>query len=164
MFKSETLSSPGLMDTSPVSGGGQTCTYNAAGWVSDTAGPSGSFSLEYDGDGQEVQRLEGGTSTYYVRSTAMGGRKISEVNAAGQKLRTYVYADGQTLARQGENGGVKFEHTDPASTSVRKTNSSGTETARMELDPLGWRRRRARPVHLRHFRTPEVHTGFPGIR
>jgi hypothetical protein len=151
-----------LKDTAPIVGGGQEYTYNAAGRMSETMGPSGTFTVEYDRDGREVKRTEGATSTYYVRSAVLDGRTISEVNGSGLKIRTFVYAGSQRLARQGESGGLKFEHTDPASTSVRRTNSSGSETLRLELDPLGVETSSSSTGPPPPFPNPGGLYGFPG--
>jgi len=106
----------------------------------------------YDGDGQ---MLRAGTrpqpylppeATYYLRSTALGGRVVAEVGAGGQKLRGFVYdpAGGmlavQKLATDGDvSAYVAVEHRDASGASVRMGGASGTGWAKLdaELDPVG---------------------------
>ncbi len=90
----------------------------------------------YDGDDQRVKWEEGGVTTWYVRSSVIGGQVVSEVNVSGQKVRGYIYAGGRKLAKQ-EGSQTLYDHVDPATTSVRMTNSTGGESSRVELDPLG---------------------------
>ena len=72
-----------------------------------------------------------------VRSAVLGGQVVSEVKGSGVAERGYLYLGAARLARIGASGGVKFEHRDPASTSIRKSDSTGSQTSRVELDPLG---------------------------
>lgn len=62
----------------------------------------------YDGNGQYVKRAElrrypnpsGVTTTnYYVRSSVLGGAILVELNAQGNKAKSYVYAAGDRLAK-----------------------------------------------------------------
>jgi YD repeat-containing protein len=105
----------------------------------------------YDGDRQVLKRYEvdtiyeeGGSShtetntLYQLRSSALGGKVVTEVGAQGQKARSYVYANGALLALQQVvyvNGAptaqqVVWEHRDSSNASYR-----GMDAA--ELDPFG---------------------------
>ncbi|MBX3294008.1 MAG: hypothetical protein KF881_14060 [Acidobacteria bacterium] len=89
---------------------------------------------------------------YYVRSTVLGGAVLSEVNNSGKKLKSYVFAGGQTIAWQAlvhpEQGSpvemLRFEHYDPAGMSRRMTIENGNATGveglesdAAEFDPAG---------------------------
>jgi YD repeat-containing protein len=60
----------------------------------------------YDGDGFPCYRSESRVGLtdraiiYYVRSRVLGGQPITELKPNGGKRRTYVYANGQEIARQ----------------------------------------------------------------
>ena len=90
----------------------------------------------FDGDGQRVKFVENSTTTYYVRSSALGGQTITEVDQSGTKKRGYVYAGGAVIAKQ-EGSQVLWDHSDVSGVSRRLTNSSGTVTSKVETDPLG---------------------------
>jgi hypothetical protein len=113
----------------------------------------------YDGDRQVLKRYEvdtiyedGGSShtetntLYQLRSSALGGKVVTEVGAQGQKARTYVYADGALLAWQTVmyvNGGVMaqlavWEHREPSNASYRTSQSSYADPETWaELDSFG---------------------------
>ena len=100
---------------------------------------------DYDADGQRVRRVvqtqhysgsySFGTS-YYVRSSVLGDKVITELNENGAKRHTYVYANGTVLAQQ-KAGQVTWLHTDPVTNSLSVTLANGAMTSRMEFDPLG---------------------------
>jgi RHS repeat-associated protein len=90
----------------------------------------------YDGDRLRVKRVENGTSTYYLRSTVLGGQIVAELNASGSMTRGFVYEGGQLLAVQ-QNNQVSWMHEDPVAKSKRVTNSSGNVVSTVELDPWG---------------------------
>jgi RHS repeat-associated protein len=115
---------------------GQGYTYDASGQQA-TASYSG-YSLQqmYDGDRLRVKRVENGTSTYYLRSTVLGGQIVAELNASGSMTRGFVYEGGQLLAVQ-QNNQVSWMHEDPVAKSKRVTNSSGNVVSTVELDPWG---------------------------
>ena len=114
--------------------GYQTFTYDATGQQTTSSG----FGLShgYDGDRLRVKKTESGVTTYYLRSTLLGGQVISELNSSGQWTRGYVYLGGQMVAVQ-QNSSVSWVHQDPVTKSQRVTNSSGTVTSTIDLDPWG---------------------------
>jgi RHS repeat-associated protein len=116
--------------------GGQTFTYDATGQQA-TASYSG-YSLQqmYDGDRLRVKKIENGTATYYLRSEALGGQIVAELNSSGATTRGFVYVDGQLLAVQ-QNNQVSWVHQDPVAKSKRVTDGSGNVISTIELDPWG---------------------------
>jgi RHS repeat-associated protein len=115
---------------------GQTFTYDATGQQA-TANYSG-YSLQqtYDGDRLRVKKVENGTTTYYLRSAALGGQIVAEINTSGVMTRGFVYQGSQLLAVQ-QNNQVSWVHEDPVAKSKRVTNSSGNVVSTIELDPWG---------------------------
>jgi YD repeat-containing protein len=109
-----------------------------------------------DGDGLQVKttntvfelrtQFQHTTTTYYVRSSMLGGQVVSEVTASGSRQRGFVYAGSEVLAWQEVENGVEqvvWEHRDAADTSFRTSNSQGFTTGNgilgqpAELDPTG---------------------------
>jgi YD repeat-containing protein len=121
-----------------ATGDGQTrqYTYDAAGMMLTSSQSGKNITQAFDGDGQKVKFVENGTVTYYVRSSALGGQTLSEVNQSGAKVRGYVYAGGVIIAKQ-EGSQVLWDQKDVSGVSMRLTNSSGTITSKVETDPLG---------------------------
>ena len=68
-----------------------------------------SLQQSYDCDRLRVKKVENGVSTYYLRSSVLGGQVVAEINwfsdARGWN-RGYVYAGSQLLAVQ--QRGVKL--------------------------------------------------------
>lgn len=90
----------------------------------------------YDGDGRRVKRVQQPNLSYEVRSSVLGGRVVTELNAQGGKAVTSIYANGGVLAKQHQNGQVTWVHEAPDGSGEWGTSSSGTGRA-VELDPLG---------------------------
>lgn len=65
----------------------------------------------------------------------LGGKVIPDLNASGTWFRGYIYLGGQLVAFQ--DSGVNWVHQDPETKSQRITNSSGTVTSTIDLDPWG---------------------------
>lgn len=114
--------------------GYQTYTYDATGQQAYASGTG--LTQSYDGDRLRVKKVESGTTTYYLRSSVLGGQVISEVNGSGVLQRGYAYLGNQMLAIQ-QNNAVSWVHQDPITKSQRVTNSSGTMTSTVDLDPWG---------------------------
>ncbi|HKO42931.1 MAG TPA: RHS repeat-associated core domain-containing protein [Pyrinomonadaceae bacterium] len=119
-----------------INDGTQSFTYDATGqqvYASATG-----LAQSYDGDRLRVKKIESGASTYYLRSTVLGGQVIAELNATGGWTRGYVYLGGQMVALQGGTGGqVSWVHQDPVTKSQQIRNSSGTVVSTIDLDPWG---------------------------
>ena len=115
--------------------GSQSYTYDATGQQATASGNS--LNQSYDGDGLRAKKVENGTTTYYLRSSVLGGQVVSELNSSGAWMRGYVYLGGQLLAIQ-SNSAVNTVHQDPITKSQRITDSSGNLTSTIvDLDPWG---------------------------
>lgn len=89
----------------------------------------------YDGNGMRVKKTENGATTYYLRSSVLGGQVIAEIDGGGNWQRGYVYLGSQLIALQ--SGGVYWVHADPIAKSQRMTDSSGNVASWIEVDPWG---------------------------
>src|SRR5215213_2901897 len=106
--------------------GYQSYKYDATGQQTYASGTM--LSQSYDGDRLRVKKVESGMTTYYLRSSVLGGQVISELSSGGSLQRGYVYVGNQMLAIQQSNQ-VSWVHQDPVTKSQRVTNSSGTVTS-----------------------------------
>jgi RHS repeat-associated protein len=113
--------------------GYQSYTYDATG--QQVSASLTSLTQSYDGDGLRVKKVESTVTTYYLRSSVLGGQVVCELNNSGGWNRGYVYLGGQLLAVQ--YAGVNWVHQDPVTKSQRITNSSGAVTSTIDLDPWG---------------------------
>src|SRR5262249_37387862 len=95
----------------------------------------GSVQNGYDGDWFRGKKTEYGVTTYYLRSTVLGGQVVAELASNGNWGRGYVYFSGQLIAVQ--QGGVFWVHQDPLVKSKRVTNSAGTVFSTVKRDPGG---------------------------
>ena len=120
-------------------------TYDAAGQMA-TAYADTSTTQSFDGDGQRIKTVEvdGSTTTtmYYVHSTVLGGKVLTELNDSGGKKRTFVYSGSQVLATQEvipfyNTESLTWEHRDPSNASVRNSISNGSVVGANELDLFG---------------------------
>jgi RHS repeat-associated protein len=100
-----------------------------------TAFSTSALNQYYDGDRLRGKKTEYGATTFYVRSSVLGGQVIAELGASGNWTRGYVYLGGQMLAIQ--NGAVNWVHQDPVTKSQRVINSSGAVVSTIDLDPWG---------------------------
>jgi len=97
-------------------------------------------STGYDGDGLRVYEVASGATTYYLRSSVLGGTIIEELNGSGQKTAGYVsLPGGQLLATQTSvfEPTVIWKHNTPAGTTEYTMNTANTAVGRAEFDPLG---------------------------
>ncbi len=118
--------------------GGQNFTYDATGQQTNASYSGYSLQQSYDGDGLRVKKVDNGWTTYYLRSSVLGGQVVAEISwfsVAWGWNRGYVYACSQLLAVQ--QGGVNWMHEDPITKSKRVTNSAGNVVSTIELDPWG---------------------------
>ena len=91
---------------------GQTFTYDATGQQATASYSGYSLQQTYDGDRLRVKKVENTSSTYYLRSTVLGGQIVAELNSSGAMTRGFVYQGGQLLAVQ-QNNQVSWVHEDP---------------------------------------------------
>ena len=113
--------------------------YDAAGRTNHVwtqGGVTDTGEIFYDGDGQVVRTSN--SALYSIRSTVLGGRVVAEVLSTGQRVRGFVYAEGEeVLAIQNADDRVLWEHRDPAEQSVRVAESSGTVVDQREETASG---------------------------
>jgi len=112
--------------------GYQSYTYDATG--QQVSASLTGLTQSYDGDALRVKKVESSVTTYYLRSSVLGGQVVAEISG-GIWTRGYVYLGNQLLAVQ--YGGVNWVHQDPVTKSQRVTNSSGAVTSTIDLDPWG---------------------------
>jgi YD repeat-containing protein len=99
-------------------------------------------SQSYDGDGQRVKQGTGNQSTYYVRSSALGGAVVYELrqyNTGWRKEEGFIYANGQMIAQQSlqhlaNQPRVDYLYTNPITHSQRGT--AGDPMGGAEYDPM----------------------------
>jgi RHS repeat-associated protein len=129
-----------------TSDGGQQFTYDATGQqVKAKVGTAVILMQGYDGDGLRVKKDEGGVTTYYLRSSVLGGKVVAEIGGSGSYLgkmtRGYAYLGGQLLAvQEGREAGaarVLWVHQDPVTKSQRLTSNTGAVVSTVDLDPWG---------------------------
>jgi YD repeat-containing protein len=119
-----------------------TYTYDAAGRTRTVVQGGHSTTQTYDGEGQVVRRdktEESGTmeTTFYLRSSVLGGRVVAELGAQGEAVKQHVYAGGAVLATRDAEGGVEWQHANPV-TGSRAVSYASTAFAReAEMEPLG---------------------------
>ena len=117
-------------------GGLTTFTYDATGQQATSVSPTVNTQNAYDGDRLRGKKTENQVTTYYLRSTVLGGEVVAELASNGTFLRGYVYLGGDLLAVQQANS-VNWVHQDPLVKSKRITNSAGAVISAVELDPWG---------------------------
>jgi YD repeat-containing protein len=120
-----------------------TYQYDAAGRSTSISSPNTGKTITpiYDGDGQVVHRTEFEWSTpipnlFQLRSTVLGGRVITELDAQGQKKHTYVYCNGQLIARQ-DQAWIVWQHETPFTGTRGGSNRDGQASIDVQLDSMG---------------------------
>jgi RHS repeat-associated protein len=94
----------------------------------------------YDGDGLRVKKVENGATTFYLRSSVLGGQVVAETNSSAGLGREYVYLGGQLLSVRvpfGRGFSTYWVHEDPITKSKRVTDKLGAVVSTIELDPWG---------------------------
>jgi YD repeat-containing protein len=139
-------------------------TYDAAGRLTrktqKTSFQEDSFALlktttvtmteTYDGDGAGIKRTvttqlnafpATTETTYFLRSSQLGGRTVSEYNASGVRRTTYAWSGGEMLASQGgaDSPGpqLMWQHLNPVTGDTAHTLASGRILGTTHLDPDG---------------------------
>ena len=83
---------------------------------------------------------ESTATTYYVHSTALGGKTIAEVGSNGVIGDTFVYSGGARIATQHHywySTPAVIETTNPVTGAAITTDANASYPARQEPDPLG---------------------------
>ena len=112
--------------------------YDSAGRLTSTGDFIGGMSIaqDYDGDGQPVKRIEDRQSlttpitTYYLRSSVLGGQVVTEVSTTGFRSgthNTHIYVNGSEIAR----------YDSWLNQVLSKLSNLVTGSGSQELDPLG---------------------------
>ena len=122
-----------------LSGAGRQQLYDAAGRNSTTSWSSGgSFTEFYNGDDQRVKVTELNTTTYYLRSTVLGGQVIEELDSSGAKQKGFVYVGNKLLGEQTATGNLLLQYGEPSGVSVRAAGSGSSLVIDwLQLDPWG---------------------------
>jgi YD repeat-containing protein len=126
----------------------RTYTYDAAGDNVSLVGQrwtGGSYvfttnASAFDGDGQKVRETTDFSSTYYLRSSVLGGAVVEELSSSGQKQVGYVYTPGGELLARQQGDLVFWKHMSPSGTSQYEFATSPTNgevVHHAEFDPLG---------------------------
>jgi RHS repeat-associated protein len=118
---------------------GSTLTYDATGQQTSAVYTGWNISNSYDGDRLRVRKEENGETTYYLRSSVLGGQVAAEVRYFTDHwdwAKGYVYLGGQLMAVQ-ESGAVSWVHEDPITKSKKTTDASGAVTSSTVTDPWG---------------------------
>src|SRR5437588_4300166 len=116
---------------------GQNFAYDVTGQQTSASYTGYSLNQYYDGDGLRVKKTENGTTTtWYMRSTVLGGQVVAEINGSGSWTRGYVYQGSSVLAVQ-QSSAVYWMHEDPVTKSKRVTDSTGAIVSTIEHDPFG---------------------------
>src|SRR6266550_8593334 len=89
-----------------VDGTWYTFSYDATGQQTRAACPGYVLDQSYDGDRLRGKKVDNGTTTYYLRSSVLGGQVVAELSNTGAWTRGYVYLGGQMVALQGGTGGA----------------------------------------------------------
>ncbi|MEK6278780.1 MAG: S8 family serine peptidase [Acidobacteriota bacterium] len=119
---------------------GGTMTYDATG---QQIVSGGGVTNAYDGDRLRGKKEESGITTYYLRSSVLGGQVVAEIKDDGSWKRGFVYLGGQMVAvQQNSVTGITAQTThwvfqDPVTKSQRLTSSAGTVVSTVDLDPFG---------------------------
>jgi RHS repeat-associated protein len=113
----------------------QTYSYDANGQQATASASGYSLFQVYDGESLRISKVENGVTTYYLRSSVLGGAAVAEIDASGNWSRGYVYAGGDVIAIQ--QGGVYWSHEDAVTKSKRITDANGNPVSTVELDPWG---------------------------
>ncbi len=95
-------------------------------------------SEDFDGDGRRVRKTYPGWVGYTLRSTALNGAVVAELNSQGQPWRRYIYANGQVLAELDDvYHQVGWVHRSPSNNSEFASGSGSIGGLRAnEYDPL----------------------------
>ena len=81
------------------------------------------------------------TTSYYLRSSVLGGRTVTEYDAAGARHISYTYAGGgvltETTKTYNDAPWQQWRHTNPVTGDAVNTDTQGKQTGLTRLDPAG---------------------------
>jgi len=116
--------------------------YDSTGKNRSTFDPAANVRSTFvnDGDSRVVKRVDtssaGSFTSYFVRSSVLGGLTITELNQSGQKQKGYVF-DGKDLFAVQEFNAVTWNHIDPLTGSGGQSLQGGSFKRTTEFDPSG---------------------------
>jgi hypothetical protein len=106
--------------------------------------------MAYDGAGLVAKQTDtrqvdsnapSSSSTYFLHSTVLGGRVVTEYDSSVVRQHSYVYAEGEIIAEQRRNGDgsmpLLWLQTNPVVGDQVATDSAGKVGSRTVLDPMG---------------------------
>jgi YD repeat-containing protein len=126
--------------------------FDASGKNIQVFGIGATMTAALDGDGQLLKRVvsldpdppvpSSITTTYYLRSSILGGKIIADLGSSGQKLTGYVYLGEEVIATQSfadqpQYQQVVWRHTDPVTGTVGVSTSTYGYGAAFQPDPVG---------------------------
>jgi YD repeat-containing protein len=94
----------------------------------------------YDGAGLVAEEGSTTPTTFYLRSTILGGQVVSEYDPSGARRVTHVSAGGAVIADAWNRGGtpsVVWRHQNPVTGDELDTDSAGVVTSKATVDPAG---------------------------
>ncbi|HVF51360.1 MAG TPA: Ig-like domain-containing protein [Pyrinomonadaceae bacterium] len=120
----------------------------------------------FDGDGHVVKRVESESgapteTAYYLHSSILGGRVLTELDAHGAKVKSNIYA-GQTLLAEQWAYGVVWKHVNPLTGQRGESTREGYfDVEEVEPDTLGVNVGKSDPYITLH--EPPSENGMAGI-
>lgn len=87
-----------------------------------------------------MKKTENGVTTYYLRSSVLGGQVAAEIKSFGGSWgwsRGFVYDGGGSLLAIQSDGVVRWIHQDPVTKSQRVSDSVGNVSSVVDVDPWG---------------------------
>jgi hypothetical protein len=116
---------------------------DAAGHIVQKDGAPFHDSSQFDGDGLMMYNQYTSpystpfvTRTYYLRSTALTGLAVAELNVSGEKTKGNVYA-GQRKIAEATGSTVSWSHSDPVTGSRGDSDNNGAYQAVAEFSADG---------------------------
>jgi RHS repeat-associated protein len=91
----------------------------------------------FDGDGLRARKVDYNVTTFYLRSSILGGQVVSELDANGNWQRGYVSGGNEMIAIQSNSEGIRWVHADPITKKQRLTDSAGVTQSVIDVDPWG---------------------------
>jgi YD repeat-containing protein len=99
----------------------------------------------YDGDGHQIKRVQTkqfnsqqptSETSYYLSSSVLGGRVVTEYDSQGADRKSYVYSAGELIA-SGSSGTLSWLYNNPVTGNGLETNQQGGITTSTHVDPEG---------------------------
>jgi YD repeat-containing protein len=144
-----------------------TYVYDAAGLMVQRDGPPFHGFSQFDGDGLMIYNQYTSPYTtpfvikvYYLRSTALGGWAVAELNLSGQKTKGNVYAGDRNIA-EAAGSTVTWHHEGPLTGSLGDSDNAGSYTAKAEFNADGVNVGFEDPAYSEPTVSPKLKTEWP---